>query len=125
MEEKFSWYSVLPRSRFGLISHDHTPRTTMISKKFAKILHTSTNKSSKSNLSNRVANEGLGDLAAASASRPLTHRIRDGTTIALDLTSKVSEAVDLLKPLKAVSEVLKKTIEVAKVGTSPMLDRLF
>ncbi|PVF94543.1 hypothetical protein CPB86DRAFT_665632, partial [Serendipita vermifera] len=32
----------------------------------------------------------------------------------LDFTSKISEATDLLKPLKAVSEALKKTLEIAR-----------
>jgi hypothetical protein len=52
------------------------------------------------------------------ASRPLGERIRDGAIIALDFASIISEATDLLKPVKAVAGGIKKVLEITKVYDS-------
>ena len=43
-------------------------------------------------------------------------RARDTAILLLTFTSIISEASDLLKPMKAVSEFIKKILEVAKVS---------
>jgi hypothetical protein len=52
------------------------------------------------------------------ASRPLGQRIRDGAIIALSFASIISEATDLLKPVKAISGGIKKVLEITKVCSS-------
>jgi hypothetical protein len=48
-------------------------------------------------------------------------RVRDGAIIALDFASIISEATDLLKPVKAISGGIKKILEITKVGVSPLM----
>jgi hypothetical protein len=48
-------------------------------------------------------------------SRPLGQRIREGAIIALSFASIISEATDLLKPVKAISGGIKKVLELTKV----------
>jgi hypothetical protein len=48
------------------------------------------------------------------ASRPLGQRIREGAIIALSFASIISEATDLLKPVKAISGGIKKVLEITK-----------
>jgi hypothetical protein len=49
-------------------------------------------------------------------SRTRGQRTRDGAIMLLDFASIISEANDLLKPLKVVSGVLKKSLEIARVS---------
>jgi hypothetical protein len=51
-------------------------------------------------------------------SRPLGQRIRDGAIIALSFASIISEATDLLKPVKAISVEIKKVLEITKACSS-------
>jgi hypothetical protein len=48
-------------------------------------------------------------------SRPPGERFRDGAIIALDFASIISEAIDLLRPVKAVAGGIKRVLEIAKV----------
>jgi hypothetical protein len=54
-----------------------------------------------------------------SAARPLGQRIRDGAIIALDFATIISDANDLLKPVKAVAGGVKKVLEITKVRDPP------
>jgi hypothetical protein len=56
--------------------------------------------------------------ATRGASRPLGQRIREGAIIALSFASIISEATDLLKPVKAISGGIKKVLELTKVCDS-------
>ncbi|PVF93863.1 hypothetical protein CPB86DRAFT_876796 [Serendipita vermifera] len=47
-------------------------------------------------------------------SRTRGQRIRDGAILALDFASTISGATDLLKPVKAVSDAIKKVLEIPK-----------
>ncbi|PVF91347.1 hypothetical protein CPB86DRAFT_878577 [Serendipita vermifera] len=48
------------------------------------------------------------------ASRTRGQRFRDGAILALDFTSTISGATDLLKPVKAVADAIKKVLEIPK-----------
>jgi len=47
---------------------------------------------------------------------PKRNRARDMAILLLSFTSSISEASDLLKPMKAMSEIIKKILEVTKVS---------
>jgi hypothetical protein len=51
-------------------------------------------------------------------SRPLGQQLRDGAIKALDFASIISEATDLLKPVKAFTGGIKKVLEITKVRDS-------
>jgi hypothetical protein len=59
-------------------------------------------------------------LSQTETTRPRGQRIREGAIIALSFASIISEATDLLKPVKAISSGIKKVLEITKVCHSPL-----
>jgi hypothetical protein len=54
-------------------------------------------------------------------SRALGQQLRAGAIKALEFASVISEATDLLKPVKAVADAIKKVLETAKVRDCPLI----
>jgi hypothetical protein len=57
--------------------------------------------------------------------RTRSQRVRDGAIIALDFASIISEATDILKPVRAIAGGIKKVLEIPKVCISTLTPIVF